>query len=291
MAMKASMHSGRQGSPKHNDRSFLNDPKNTKKDIKEIAPHIDIDRIKQNGIYSIGGHKDNLEHDELEAYRKLFSASLEATNSRYVKQGHAERCKTIEDVYRGRQTRPEEVILQIGDINHHVSANKLKSCYVDYINRLGKWNLEHGKPMRLLSAALHADEATPHVHVRRVWVYTDNDGNYRVGQNRALEAAGVPLPHPDKPAGRYNNRKMSFDRMARQLWIDVCRDHGIEIDDVPLHGVRHHSKQDYLASKMSDMQAELTLYQTMEKRHPDLFANMRKELKQHHRKNRFDFER
>lgn len=272
--MKASMHSGRQGSAKHNDRSFLAGL--TAAEQAEIAPHIDPDKTQYNHGYVAGGSLDDIEAAELRAYKNLFHKAVEATNKRYVAQGHKERCKTTEDLYRAPQTRPEEVILQIGSVDSHVSVDELKSCYTDYIDRLGKWNHRHGRPMRVLSAVLHTDEATPHIHLRRVWVYTDKDGNRRIGQNRALEAAGVPLPRPDEPTGRYNNRKMVFDKAARKLWIRVCRDHGIEIDDVPVRGVRHKDKQEFLASKIDKLQTELDKYHQLEERYPGEFARMRR---------------
>lgn len=273
MSMKASLHSGRNGSAKHNDRSFLTGKTSAEK--AEIAPHINLDMTEQNSSFVAIGSKNNIEQAELHAYKNMFHKSLEATNKRYIAQGHKERCRTIEDLYKAPQTRPEEVILQVGNATRHISANELKSCYVDYINRLGRWNAEHGKPMRLLSAVLHADETTPHVHVRRVWVYTDKDGNKRIGQGKALEAAGIPLPHPDRPAGRYNNRKMEFDRMARALWIQTCRDHGIEIDDLPVHGVRHKDKQEFLTSEISKLQTELDKYRHLEEQYPEDFKHMR----------------
>ena len=273
VSMKASLHSGRQGSAKHNDRSFLRGL--TSGEQEEIAPHIDADMTNQNSAYVPIGDKSNIEQAELRAYKNLFHKAVDATNRRYKAQGHPERCRTTEDLYRAPQTRPEEVILQIGNADSHVSAKKLKSCYVDYINRLGDWNAKHGKPMRILSAVLHVDETTPHVHLRRVWVYTDKDGNRRIGQNKALEAAGVQLPHPDKPVGRFNNRKMSFDREARKLWIQVCRDHGIEIDDMPVQGVRHKDKQAYMAGQIAELQRKLDKYEQLERNHPKEFVHMR----------------
>lgn len=283
MSMKASMHSGRTGSARHNDRSFLTGK--TSAEQAEIAPHIELDMMEQNSFFVVTGNKDDMEHAELQTYRNMFHKALEATNRRYTAQGHKERCRTVEDLYRAPQTRPEEVILQVGNADKHISAKKLKSCFVDYVNRLGKWNAEHGKPMQLLSAALHADETTPHVHMRRVWSYTDRDGNRRIGQSKALEAAGVPLPHPDRPAGRYNNRKMTFDEMARQMWIETCRDHGIEIDAVPAQRVQHKDKQAYMAGQITDLQRKLDKYEQLEARHPDEFARMRR---QDRRRSRFD---
>ena len=65
--------------------------------------------------------------------------------------------------------------------------------------------------------AYHFDEATPHAHLRRVWKYTDRRGYVRIGQDKALRRAGVELPYPGKPEGRYNNSKVMFDAMAREM--------------------------------------------------------------------------
>lgn len=75
--------------------------------------------------------------------------------------------------------------------------------------------------------ALHADEeGAPHVHARQVWLYSDKDGMQAVGQDKCLQAAGIPLPHPDKPRSRYNNRKQTASRMMREQFFSICREHG-----------------------------------------------------------------
>lgn len=274
MAMKASMHSGRNGSAKHNDRTFISDK--TPQEIREIAPHINQTMTSQNIINQVRQTSGmDLQAAELKLYTDLFTSALEATNRRYTAQGHKERCKTIEDLYKGRQTRPEETIYQIGNMEHTISPEKLHACYKDYMRRMMEWNQKHGCHMLILNYSMHIDETTPHIHERRVWAYQDSDGHRRIGQNRALKAAGVPLPHPDQPAGRYNNRKMTFDKMARQMWIEACRDHGIEIDDVPAQRVQHKDKQEYMASKIADLQHKLDKYEQLERNHPREFARMR----------------
>lgn len=45
--------------------------------------------------------------------------------------------------------------------------------------------------------------------------------------SKALEAMGFTLPAPEKPASRYNNLKMSFDKYLRSLWVD-CLSHTME---------------------------------------------------------------
>ena len=105
--------------------------------------------------------------------------------------------------------------------------------------------------MHILSIALHADETSPHVHIRRVWDYTDRDGLTRLGQAKALEAAGVPLPDHGKSVGRYNNRKMSFDAMARGWWQECCRAQGWEIETEARPDMRHKDKAEYVYGQIA----------------------------------------
>lgn len=61
---------------------------------------------------------------------------------------------------------------------------------------------------------LHVDEATPHVHVRRVWFVEDEKtGHEIIGKNKALEELGIAPPRPDKSIGRYNNAKMTLSHV------------------------------------------------------------------------------
>lgn len=246
--MRVSQHSGRSGSAKHNDRTFLSDK--SEKERREMAPHISENASGDNRFWC-WQEADNFEQAEMNFYRK-YSASIEATNARYRAEGHAERCKTVEQVYRGKLTRPEEMILQIGDMNSNISPSDFIKCVNSYINRLNEWNQEHGNHMHLLNIAIHVDESSPHAHIRRVWDYTDKDGLIRLGQNKGLEQAGVSLPNPEKPSGRYNNRKMSFDAMAREMWQETCREHGFEIETEPRHNLKHKDKAEFIADKLNE---------------------------------------
>lgn len=244
------LHSGRQGNARHNDRSFLDGK--TAEWKAEHAGHIrdgeNLVKIETwNGVIDI-------EASEKEFYRLAFSDSLEAKNERYIAQRHPERCKTLDDLYTGKQTRPEEVILQIGGKDSGITPEIFIKCLDAYIDRLNAWNEEHGFCMGIMSCAVHLDEATPHAHLRRIWAYTDRDGNTQIGQNKALEQAGIGLPDPTKPVGRYNNRKMEFDRIAREMWMESCIEHGLEINFEPRVGARHLESGEY---KAAAIQAEI----------------------------------
>ena len=48
--------------------------------------------------------------------------------------------------------------------------------------------------------ALHVDEeGAPHIHMRRAWIYRDENGIESIAQSKTLQAAGIPLPHPEQP--------------------------------------------------------------------------------------------
>lgn len=130
-------------------------------------------------------------------------------------------------------------------------TDELQSAVEDYLGRLAVWNDEHGGHMIFLTAAIHLDEGSPHAHIRRVWEYQDAAGHTRLGQNKALQAAGIEPPQPGKPLGRYNNRKMSFDAMARGIWQETCREHGFDIETEARPGMRHKEKRDFIYDQMT----------------------------------------
>lgn len=255
MAMRVTQRSGRMGSAKHNDRSFLNG-----RDAKEIAPHIDHERTEQNRVVGASSGK-TLEESELAFYRKRYGQALEERNARYRAQRHPERCRTIEDVYRNEKTRPRETILQIGDMHEGVSKEKLEECFADYLQRVTEWNKAHGEHLRILNAAVHVDEASPHIHMRSVWEYTDKNGNFDLGQNKGLKQAGVDLPDPEKPEGKFNNRMMTFEATTREMWQEVCKEHGLEIETEPRPRRKHLDKADFIAEQK---QAEIEKLEALE---------------------------
>lgn len=254
--MKAVMHNGREGSGKHNDRTFLQGK--SEQDQQDMAPHIDSDMTAMNRTWRIG-HKDkgwvsgaggDIEAAERAYYKKAYSAAQDAKNARYRAQRHPERCRSTDDLYTGKLTRPEEQILQIGSKDDQISPETFYACVKDYIKGIEDWNRAHGRHMRILSIAIHFDEATPHAHIRRVWEYEGRDGR-TIGQDKALEAAGVPLPDPSKPKGRHNNRKMTFDRDMRDMWLDICERHGLDIDREPVPDMRHKDKADFIRDQIA----------------------------------------
>ena len=224
--MRATIHNGRAShlgafTPKHNDRSF---------NISH-AEHIDPERVKNNRYWNWTGNPETtFEAAEQAFYEKHIRKHLDAQNARYRAQRHAERAKTMNEYRRSPQTCPEEVILMIGKAGDTIPADMMARIIQEQIN----WEQEKFPGVKVLDVALHMDEqGAPHIHERRAWVYTDKDGNLAISQNKALEQMGVELPNPDRPRGRFNNRKQTFSKVCREHLLQICREHGLEIEEMP----------------------------------------------------------
>lgn len=224
--MRATIHNGRTGkdgayNTKHNDRQF---------DIKN-AEHIDPERVKNNRYWNWTGNPETtFEAAEAAFYEKHIKRHLDAQNARYRAQRHAERAKTMDEYRKSPQTCPEEVILQIGKMGDTIPADMMARIIQEQIN----WEQQQFPGVKVLDVALHMDEqGAPHIHERRAWIYTNKDGNLAISQNKALEQMGVELPNPNRPRGRFNNRKQTFSRMCREHLLQICREHGLEIEEIP----------------------------------------------------------
>lgn len=224
--MRATIHNGRTShlgafTPKHNDRNF---------NISH-AEHIDPERVKDNRYWNWTGNPETtFEAAEIAFYEKHISAHLEAQNARYMTQRHAERVRSMDEYRRSPQTCPEEVILMIGKAGDTIPADMMARIIQEQIN----WEQKQFPGVKVLDVALHMDEqGAPHIHERRAWVYTDKAGNLAISQNRSLEQMGVELPNPDKPRGRFNNRKQTFSKICREHLLQICREHGLEIEEIP----------------------------------------------------------
>lgn len=76
-------------------------------------------------------------------------------------------------------------------------------------------------------------------------------------QEEALKQLGFELPQPDKARSRTNNRKMVFDSACRVMFLDICKRHGLELDEEPSYGGRQYlEKQDYIRMKQKEEIAE-----------------------------------
>lgn len=245
--MRMTIHNGRAGkdgayNPRHNDRQF---------DISH-AEHIDPERMPGNVYWNWTGKKDiSFEDAERLFYEQHCRTHLDAKNARYVAQRHPERVRTMDEYRQNPRTCPEETLLMIGNKNEYVPAKTLQAICEDLRN----WEEKQIPGLKILNMALHVDEqGAPHIHMRRAWIYRDENNIESISQGQALEGANIPLPHPDQPKGRHNNRKQTFSQMERQALYEICRGYGLEslLEMQP----REHSKSGQALTEYQARQAE-----------------------------------
>ena len=218
--MRMTVHNGRAGkngvySPKHNDRQF---------DISS-AEHIDPERMPGNVYWNWTGKNISFEDAEKEFYELHCREHLDAVNQRHREQRHPERVRDMDAYRTARQTCPEETLLMIGNKDKHLPPKTLRAICEDLRN----WEENTVSGLKVLDIALHVDEeGAPHIHMRKAWIYRDENNVESIAQSKTLQAAGIPLPHPDKPAGRHNNRKQTFSAMERQALYEICQEYGLE---------------------------------------------------------------
>lgn len=259
--MKLTRHNGRSGkngtyNPRHNDRRF---------DV-ENSEHIDAERARQNvywdcyhGFTTAGSREDSSQPDfsfeEIEKiyYTEHYGDHVDAQNARNEKTRHTERNRTVADLLKNNKTCPEESIYQIGTLEESVPPETL----VQIVNKFyAEFERRFGSHVHILDWALHLDEGTPHIHERHVFDCKNRYGELCPQQEKALEELGIPLPNPDKPKGRNNNRKQTFDAVCRTILFDITKRHGLHLDQELSYGGREYlEKQDYILMKQKEQMA------------------------------------
>lgn len=219
--IKVSYHSGK-GCAIHNNHY----------ETKRNNGNIDHDLTPQNKIWTRkSGVTDVLEAEKL-VYEEFFKEELELQNEKYRKKGNHKYIRTMDEWMKAERHRPVENILQIGNMDCFIQLADLWECYVEFT----RWRKQkYGNNIILISAVMHVDESTPHIHERYVWYWTDEDGIRHTGMKKSMEQAGIDLPEPDKPEGRFNYRKKTFDAECRAKWQDIVEEklkryQGLELD-------------------------------------------------------------
>ena len=235
--MKATLHCGKRGSADHNDRQF--DPRTTG------DHHIDANRMVNN-IYSSYKNITPFINAEREFYKDSYSEWIEMQNEKYKAHREQKRLKSVKKLLEGRNTKPDEMILQIGNEQNHPDEEIFAACVSNFVKSLAPY----AQNFHVMDVAIHNDEATPHAHIRGIWDYIDHDGIRKISQSKGLKQLGFELPNPEQEEGRYNNRKISFQREIREKWYDICEEHGIEIDREPIPDNQQHLEKNELTLKM-----------------------------------------
>lgn len=231
------------GSAKHNSRD--GDESN--------RSHIDKEKSQYNYYWTCLKGKcknESFEEMEKEYYEKRFGSTLKKQNERYIENRQYGRCKTMDQFRKGRNTKPEEEIFQIGGKDNAVDRKMLFEVFKDYF----KWHKKEFPEVKFLNIALHVDEeGAPHIHVRRLWEIENNDGTVKISQEEVLRRHNIELPNPNKKEGQYNNRKMTYTKMIRDKLLEICLSHGIDIaTDVKDSKAKHLHPDEYKAKMKAE---------------------------------------
>ena len=258
---RVSRHNGRAGkhgvyNPKHNDRSF--DVENAD-NITPSRTSLNLYWDCQNGLRT---HEENAsgqyptftqhEHDE---YERRYGAFIAGQNARNRKSGHAKRNRTIDDLLADTRICPEETIYQIGKEGDCPPPEVLTAIVSEFFATIEE---RFGTNVHVLDWALHLDETSPHIHARQVFDIVNRYGEVEPKQEKALEASGIPLPEPDKKPSRVNNRKITFDKICRELLLTICKEHGLVVETEAIYGGKaYREKNDYIIESQREQIAQL----------------------------------
>ena len=193
------------GSITHNNRDF-------------IAENVDGERTKNNITYCNEKIQD--------VYHELFDEALQKYNEKQTRSD-----RVIADYYEkirtGNQEKPfHEIILQIGDkdtMGAETENGELAKKILDrYMHDFEKRNPN----LRVFSAHLHMDEATPHLHIDFIPFTTNSKRGLetRVSLKKALEAQGFI------GGSRSDTEWNQWVASEKEVLSQIMLEHGIEWD-------------------------------------------------------------
>ncbi len=243
---KASMRNGRATK----GGAVYNANHNTLESIRRDQPHIDAQKFELNRYWKfeqkertftfkkIDGGKGGFDarKHELAIYEKLYKKGLEARNERYTKEGHKDRCQTIKNLYSNPKTAPLETLFQIGNsqmiLDGVMTQEEMKEKLTQAWNQTTRQIVAMGKGMVIpLDAALHCEEAVPHIHFRAALGATDKYGHFVPNQSAALKAMGFDGRNPETgKKDRYHNPLVAYTDRVREIFYTECERQGLTID-------------------------------------------------------------
>ena len=240
-----------QGSVNHNSRKFH-------------AKNTDPERSHLNVTYC----QENIKT----VYHELFDEALERYNA---KQTRADR--RIEDYYEkirsGKQEKLfHEIILQVGNRDDMSADSEEGQLAAAVLDEYMKGFQERNPQLRVFSAHLHMDEATPHLHIDFVPFTTGSKRGLdtRVSLKQALAAQGF------KGGTRGDTEWSQWVRSEKERLSLVMERHGIEWEDKGTHD-KHLSVLDY---KKEQRAKEIAVLDTVKAEKESLVESQERRLKE-----------
>ena len=204
---------------------------------------------------------DNCNESIKKVYHELFDEALERYNA---KQTRADR--KIENYYErirnSKQEKPfHELILQIGDKENMGAESENGQLARKVLDEYYRGFQERNPQLRVFSAHLHFDEATPHLHIDFVPFTTGSKRGLdtRVSLKQALAAQGY------KGGSRGDTEWSQWVLSEKERLAEVMERHGIEWEQKGTHE-KHLSVLDYKkqerAEEIEQLESNITAKQT-----------------------------
>ena len=207
------------GSTRHNSRKFH-------------AKNTDPERSRLNVEYCNENIKD--------VYHELFDDALKKYNERQTRSD-----RIIPDYYEkirsGKQEKPfHEIIVQIGNRDDMGAVNWEDEVAKKILDEYYRSFRQRNPNLRVFSAHLHMDEATPHLHIDFVPFTTGSKRGLetRVSLKQALAAQGF------RGGSKRDTEWNQWVRSEKEFLSDVMQDHGIFWDQKGTQE-KHLSVEDY----------------------------------------------
>ena len=219
------------GSVNHNSRKFH-------------AKNTDSERSCLNVEYCNENVKD--------VYHELFDEALAWYNEKQTRSD-----RRIDDYYEkirsGKQERPfHEIILQIGDKDNMGAKTENGQLAAKVLDKYMRDFQRRNPTLRVFSAYLHMDEATPHLHIDFVLYTTGSKRGLdtRVSLKQALSALGF------KGGTRRETELNQWVAYEKEQLVAVMLEHGIEWEKKGTHE-KHLSVLDFEKKERAKEVAEL----------------------------------
>lgn len=228
------------GSVNHNSRKFK-------------AENVDADRSHLNIDYCNKSIK--------KVYHELFDEALERYNA---KQTRADRkiANYYEKIRSSKQEKPfHELILQIGDKENMSAESENGQLAMQVLDEYYRSFQERNPKLRVFSAHLHLDEATPHLHIDFVPFTTGSKRGLdtRVSLKQALAAQGYT------GGSRGDTEWSQWVLSEKEQLAAVMERYGIEWEQKGTHE-KHLSVLDYKkqerAEEIEQLESKITAKQT-----------------------------
>ena len=222
------------GSLTHNNRDF-------------IAENVDAERTKNNVTYC----NENIKN----VYHELFDEALEKYNAKQTRKD-----RMIDDYYEKIRTGKQEklfheIILQIGNMEDMHATSKNGQLAKTILDKYMQGFQERNPNLRIFSAHLHMDEATPHLHIDFVPFTTDSKRGLetRVSLKKALAAQGFI------GSGKRDTEWNQWVESEKENLSEIMLEYGIEWDKLGTHN-KHRTvdqyKKEILENEVSQLEAE-----------------------------------